>query len=96
VSRGACGPLCILHTEIGFRTAADRAGTRASFLGRVCTHHFNHAVKDHQDAALCDPWIGRGSSPGHRDLLTSSHLTSSPIEIPVESGDDLVATVQFW
>jgi len=33
---------------------------------------------------------------GHRDLLTSSHLTSLSLETPLESGDDLVATVQFW
>ena len=96
MSRGVCGPLCILNTEIGVRTAADRVTTRARFLGRVCPSHFPHAVKNHQDAALYDRWIGRGSSPGHRDLLTSPHLTSSPLETPVVSGDDLIGTVQFW
>ena len=91
----ACGPLCILHTGIGVRTAADRIATRARFLGRVCPAHRPHAMKNHQVAALYDRWIGRGSSPGHRELLTSPHLTSSTLETPVESGDDLAATVQF-
>jgi hypothetical protein len=96
VSRGACGPLCILNMEIGVRTAADIVATRARLLGQVCPRPFSARCEKSARRSTYDRWIGRGSSPCHGDLLTSPHPTSSPLETPVVSGDDLVGTIQFW